>query len=42
VFASIVVGTDGSETAWTALSQAIELAREHRARLQIVSASTPT
>jgi nucleotide-binding universal stress UspA family protein len=41
VFASIVVGTDGSGTAWTALCEAIELAREHRARLQIVSAYEP-
>jgi nucleotide-binding universal stress UspA family protein len=38
VFASIVVGTDGSETARTALQQAIALARQSGARLQIVSA----
>jgi nucleotide-binding universal stress UspA family protein len=41
VFASIVVGTDGSDTALTALRQAIELARRHGARLQIVSAYEP-
>jgi nucleotide-binding universal stress UspA family protein len=38
VFASIVVGTDGSDTAQTALTQAIGLARQSGARLQIVSA----
>ena len=40
-FASIVVGTDGSETASTAVRCAIELARESGARLQIVSAYEP-
>jgi nucleotide-binding universal stress UspA family protein len=38
VFASIVVGTDGSDTAQTALAQSIGLARQSGARLQIVSA----
>ncbi|HEY1508639.1 MAG TPA: universal stress protein [Solirubrobacteraceae bacterium] len=38
MFASIVVGTDGSDTAQTALTQAIGLARQSGARLQIVSA----
>jgi nucleotide-binding universal stress UspA family protein len=42
VFASIVVGTDGSETASTAVRHAIALAVELRARLQIVSAYEPT
>jgi nucleotide-binding universal stress UspA family protein len=41
VFASIVVGTDGSDTAQTALAQAIGLARQSGARLQIVSAYEP-
>jgi len=41
VFASIVVGTDGSETATTAVRYAIDLARELGARLQIVSAYEP-
>jgi nucleotide-binding universal stress UspA family protein len=41
VFASIVVGTDGSDTARTALAQAIGLARQSGARLQIVSAYEP-
>jgi nucleotide-binding universal stress UspA family protein len=38
VFASIVVGTDGSDTATTAVRYAIDLARELSARLSIVSA----
>ena len=38
MFASIVVGTDGSDTAREAVRQAIELARRHGARLEIVSA----
>jgi nucleotide-binding universal stress UspA family protein len=42
VFASIVVGTDGSETASTAVRHAIALAVELRARLQVVSAYEPT
>jgi nucleotide-binding universal stress UspA family protein len=41
VFASIIVGTDGSETATSAVRYAIDLARELGARLQIVSAYEP-
>jgi nucleotide-binding universal stress UspA family protein len=41
VFASILVGTDGSETAQTAVRRAIELAAGLQARLQIVSAYEP-
>jgi nucleotide-binding universal stress UspA family protein len=41
VFASIVVGTDGSDTAREAVSQAVELAARLGARLQIVSAYEP-
>jgi nucleotide-binding universal stress UspA family protein len=41
MFRSILVGTDGSETAHTALRRAIELAAGLRARLQIVSAYEP-
>jgi nucleotide-binding universal stress UspA family protein len=41
VFASIVVGTDGSDTAATAVRYAINLARELGARLHIVSAYEP-
>jgi len=41
VFASILVGTDGSETAQTAVRRAIELAAGLHARLQIVSAYEP-
>jgi nucleotide-binding universal stress UspA family protein len=41
VFTSIVVGTDGSETAHTALRRAIDLASGLGARLQIVSAYEP-
>jgi nucleotide-binding universal stress UspA family protein len=41
VFASILVGTDGSDTATTALRHAIDLARELGARLLIVSAYEP-
>jgi nucleotide-binding universal stress UspA family protein len=41
MFASIVVGTDGSETAAIAVRQAIELAQQLGARLQIVSAYEP-
>jgi nucleotide-binding universal stress UspA family protein len=41
VFASIVVGTDGSETANQALAQAIDLARNVGARMLIVSAYEP-
>ncbi len=41
MFASILVGTDGSDTARTALHQAIALAAQSGARLQIVSAYEP-
>jgi nucleotide-binding universal stress UspA family protein len=38
---SIVVGTDGSSTAWQALAQAIELAAAVGASLDVVSVYTP-
>jgi len=41
VFAAIVVGTDGSDTAGEAVRQAVELARQVGARLHIVSAYEP-
>ncbi len=41
MYAAIVVGTDGSDTAKTAVRYAIDLARELGARLQIVSAYEP-
>lgn len=41
MFASIVVGTDGSDTATSAVRYAIDLARELGARLHIVSAYEP-
>jgi nucleotide-binding universal stress UspA family protein len=41
VFSSILVGTDGSDTAKTAVRYAIELSRELGARLHIVSAYEP-
>ncbi|MFZ0378241.1 MAG: universal stress protein [Solirubrobacteraceae bacterium] len=41
MFTSILVGTDGSDTARTALERAIELAAGLRARLGIVSAYEP-
>ena len=41
MFTSIVVGTDGSETARTAVRRAIDLAAGLGARLQIVSAYEP-
>ena len=41
MFASIVVGTDGSDTATAAVRYAIDLARELGARLHIVSAYEP-
>ena len=41
MFTSILVGTDGSETAHTALVRAVELAAGLRARLAIVSAYEP-
>jgi nucleotide-binding universal stress UspA family protein len=41
MFTSILVGTDGSDTARTAVSRAVDLARELGARLLIVSAYEP-
>lgn len=41
MFGSILVGTDGSDTATTAVRYAIDLARELGARLMIVSAYEP-
>ena len=41
MFAAILVGTDGSDTATSAVRYAIDLARELGARLQIVSAYEP-
>ena len=41
MFASILVGTDGSDTATTAVRHAIDLASALGARLQIVSAYEP-
>jgi nucleotide-binding universal stress UspA family protein len=41
MFASIVVGTDGSQTAREAVRQAVTLARGLGARLEIVSAYEP-
>jgi nucleotide-binding universal stress UspA family protein len=41
MFGSIVVGTDGSDTAKQAVKQAIDLARQVGAKLQIVSAYEP-
>jgi nucleotide-binding universal stress UspA family protein len=41
MFSSIVVGTDGSQAARSAVEQAIELAGQLGARLQIVSAYEP-
>ncbi len=41
MFASIVAGTDGSDTAKTAVRYAIDLARELGARLLLVSAYEP-
>ena len=41
MFGSIVVGTDGSETATEAVRQAIDLAKETGARLEVVSAYAP-
>ena len=42
MFASILVGTDGSETASIAVRHAIGLAVDLRAKLEIVSAYEPT
>jgi nucleotide-binding universal stress UspA family protein len=41
VFKSIVVGTDGSETATSAVRQAVELAKSVGAKIQLVSAYEP-
>jgi nucleotide-binding universal stress UspA family protein len=41
MFGSIVVGTDGSDTAKQAVSQAIELAKAVGARVELVSAYEP-
>ena len=41
MFSAVVVGTDGSQTAQTAVRQAIELARQVGSRLLIVSAYEP-
>jgi nucleotide-binding universal stress UspA family protein len=41
VFKSIVVGTDGSETATQAVRQAVELAKDIGAKLELVSAYEP-
>jgi nucleotide-binding universal stress UspA family protein len=41
MFGSIVVGTDGSDTAQTAVRQATELARSVGARIELVSAYEP-
>jgi nucleotide-binding universal stress UspA family protein len=41
VFSSIVVGTDGSETARKAVAQAVDLAKQIGATLHIVSAYEP-
>jgi nucleotide-binding universal stress UspA family protein len=41
MFGSIVVGTDGSETATQAVRQAIELARAVGGRIELVSAYEP-
>jgi nucleotide-binding universal stress UspA family protein len=41
MFKSIVVGTDGSDTASQAVRQAVDLARAVGAKLEIVSAYEP-
>ena len=41
MFQAIVVGTDGSETAGQAVRQAVELAKAHGAKIQLVSAYEP-
>jgi nucleotide-binding universal stress UspA family protein len=41
IFSTILVGTDGSDTAKTAVRYAIDLARELGAKLQVVSAYEP-
>ena len=41
MFKSIVVGTDGSETATSAVKQAVELASSIKAKIELVSAYEP-
>jgi nucleotide-binding universal stress UspA family protein len=41
MFRSIVVGTDGSETATEAVKQAVELAQATKAKVELVSAYEP-
>ena len=41
MFKSIVVGTDGSETAGQAVRQAVALAKAHGAKIELVSAYEP-
>ncbi|CAA9528825.1 MAG: Universal stress protein family 4 [uncultured Solirubrobacteraceae bacterium] len=41
MFKSIVVGTDGSETAGKAVEAAVDVARRHEATLHLVSAFVP-
>ena len=41
MFQTIVVGTDGSETAGQAVRQAVELAKAHGAKIELVSAYEP-
>lgn len=41
MFKSIVVGTDGSQTATTAVKQAVELASSIKAKIELVSAYEP-
>ena len=41
MFRSIVVGTDGSETASEAVRQAVELAKATGAKIELVSAYEP-
>jgi nucleotide-binding universal stress UspA family protein len=41
MFRSIVVGTDGSETASEAVKQAVELAQATKAKIELVSAYEP-
>ncbi len=40
MFSTIVVGTDGSDTAGAAVDLAVQLARQNRARLHLVAAVT--
>ena len=41
MFQTIVVGTDGSETAGQAVRQAVDLAKAHGAKVELVSAYEP-